>query len=158
MWEWWGVHKVSQGNEKGQKASKRAGQCYWLGHGVSAKGHLSEFCFYTSRETDRGSILPGDYISKKWHSGPWERYLCDADAGDTYTFFYFFFFLFATKCSMWDLSFPTRHQTAPTAMEGQSQPWTAREVLTSFLLNNDFRKGGQEPIFRVSAGTKNEFF
>ena len=68
------------------------------------------------------------------------------------------FFFFATKCSMWDLSFPTRHQTAPTAMEGQSQPWTAREVLTSFLLNNDFRKGGQEPIFRVSAGTKNEFF
>ena len=41
------------------------------------------------------------------------------------------------------------------AMEGQSQPWTAREVLTSFL---DFGKGGQGPIFRVLAGTKNEFF
>ena len=66
-----------------------------------------------------------------------------------------FFFFFATKCSIWDLSFPNRDRTASTAMEGQSQPWTAREVLTSFL---DFRKGGQGPIFRVLAGTKNDFF
>ena len=94
MWEWWGgVHKVSQGNEKGQKASKRAGQCYWLGHGVCQRAFIRVLFLYFQRNWQR--FYPSWWLHFKevafrslrkiplWCRC--RRYI--------YIFFFFFFFL-----------------------------------------------------------------